>query len=83
MSNKILSEDYHLKEYLWALARLKATHHSNNLASPSNLCFGAYDRYNEACYSQSRSSDYLICQVCRAQVERPSAEWIKDFLEVL
>ena len=83
MGSKILSEEFHLKEYLQALARLKATHHSNNLANPSNLCFGAYDEHIEACYSQSKSPDYLICQVCRAQHERPSAGWIKDFLEIL
>lgn len=69
-----------LRHYLLALLSLKVTH---SIRGSNFTCFGTYDEHIGACYEQSNSLDYIVCQVCRAQVERPSAEWIKDFMEAL
>ena len=69
-----------LRQYLKALQEVKSLRDKNGFIY---FCFGSYSEHDMTCVHYSHTPDEIICQMCRAQVERQSADWIKDFLGVI
>jgi len=76
----LTTREFTLRRYLEALLNVKSLRERDGFTCS---CFGSYSNHYETCNYRSHSPEFTICQVCRAQVERPSADWIKVFLRAL